>query len=493
MKKRTKTKIDFNNLLWNQPVPVKKSKFIPLATDGSQYNIETDLSGISVFGLTKKYAEGHEVLYCDQQVNVRFNQKGQMGSGRSGFFKGKYIKGIGRTTLAGNWADPRCNYHSSGHLLPSAAIREFLATSYVEAKGFRDSIVGCEGILFQPIPEVLKEYSKFVFGDKKGVKLPPIDGRFLSATYKDGNFARMSNFVWLLQSMGAGTATPTNFTLDKFFSDFLFFLAPKNSGCPPHKKTTEYILNAILHAIETTKLNFITFFEIGISWNSLHNNMTLDGRFLDLETPFLWGSPMFGKFSNNVRKNPKLIDLKGLHFGTEFIFIVKELILFFELIKARLQFMSLQGLLQNQHQKNFVKEFLYLLENRLSTKRHWLYSEFQISEMITAVMTGIFNLSSNETKKMKKIISYDCKRVFRPALANPPDVNYSMLDVPTLSIEPGFRSNIFVPTFLKDRFTSFEVPIFFYELYETLEASKTINSLNDGLRSAQSRIKKYCT
>ena len=50
-----------------------------------------------------------------------------------------YLKGMGRTSLAANWSDAEDRCHHSGHMLPSAAAREYLVSRALEGLGLRRS------------------------------------------------------------------------------------------------------------------------------------------------------------------------------------------------------------------------------------------------------------------------------------------------------------------------------------------------------------------
>src|SRR5438128_755594 len=110
---------------WCVPVPVRRSSFTPLHAAHGAYNVEVDLGQIAPFGYA---AGGHDddLLYADLQTHPTVNVGRRLGSGRAGFYRGKYLKGVGRTQLAGNWSDPRDVYHGTGHMAPSAAVREYI-------------------------------------------------------------------------------------------------------------------------------------------------------------------------------------------------------------------------------------------------------------------------------------------------------------------------------------------------------------------------------
>ena len=57
-------------------------------------------------------------------------------------------------------------------------------------------------------------------------------------------------------------------------------------------------------AIDAGFDNFLQFTNIGLFWLYMQNNVTLDGRFLDLETPFYLERPFIGKLTFCVPNGP---------------------------------------------------------------------------------------------------------------------------------------------------------------------------------------------
>src|SRR5262249_32117381 len=111
-----------------------------------------------------------------------------------------YLKGIGRTPLAANWSDPSDLYHNSGHQLPSAAAREYLVTCYLEARGLASAIHPCEGLLVRPVRPRIDRYVRATFRGHRRAQAPiaACDHTLQAISVKPGNFARASNFTWLL-------------------------------------------------------------------------------------------------------------------------------------------------------------------------------------------------------------------------------------------------------------------------------------------------------
>src|SRR6185503_15417644 len=123
------------------------------------HNVAVDLGAIGAFGCATDDVDSDALLYSDLQALPGVNQGICLGSGRSGLHRGKYLKGVGRTTLAGQWARPDAVYHGTGHLMASSGIRELVVTRYLESKGLGPTIVGCEGLLLAPLDPALRNFT----------------------------------------------------------------------------------------------------------------------------------------------------------------------------------------------------------------------------------------------------------------------------------------------------------------------------------------------
>ena len=274
---------------WSTPVPVRASTFKPLYEEHTRFSLETDLGKIAAFSIARP-DDGQQLVYCDYQLPGDFPVPLRLGAGRAGFRQGKYLKGIGRTPLAGNWRDHSDLLHSSRHMYASSAIRELIATRYLEAKGLGASIVPCEGILLRQLePAMRADMQREVAARQPYAALLPIDRELQAISIKPGNFARWSNFLW-----------STTFCLGRLEEviDLGLLLEHYASG-EEHKVAPDQcgagsIVDALDDAIERGCQNFESFFSAGVYWGSFcNNNSTIDGRFLDLEVPILLGAPMF--------------------------------------------------------------------------------------------------------------------------------------------------------------------------------------------------------
>lgn len=271
---------------WSMPVPVRPADFQSLWPEHEELALQTDMGAIPSFGVTPE-GVAERSAHCDFQLVADYPSHRRLGSGRSALYRGKYLKGIGRTPLAANWAQTRDSWHGSGHMQASAAVREFIATRYMEAKGLGHTLVPCEGILVRRMSAELRrglqEYVDFM-----GMVLPPIDYELQAISVKPGGFARWSNFLWFLVH-----APPSIHTIIDFGFLLESFADPSRPAPVPGGCTPRTIVGAMAAAVDRARESFIAYFRAGVHWGSFCNNSTLDGRFLDLEVPTIIGEARF--------------------------------------------------------------------------------------------------------------------------------------------------------------------------------------------------------
>src|SRR5437868_2616798 len=94
---------------WLIPTPVVPMDYASLHRRHRAFAVETDLSAIGAFGAPA----AEDLLFTDLQTNLDTNAERRLGSGRAGFYRGGYLKGIGRTQLAANFCRPGDAYHAS--------------------------------------------------------------------------------------------------------------------------------------------------------------------------------------------------------------------------------------------------------------------------------------------------------------------------------------------------------------------------------------------
>jgi hypothetical protein len=284
--------ISQNSCPWSVPVPVETSRFVSLFPAHAELNVQT--VPLAAFGSRAEACPTESLLYADLQTMLYSQIAGRLGSGRAGFYRGWYLKGVGRTPLAANW---NCgdHLHSSGHMAASSAIREYVASLYLQEQGCGGSIVPCEGVLLAELDPHLRSYHDNLYGPMLDAVVPRVDRYLQAISVKSGSFARQTNFIWLLHNLTPASLNQGNTGLGTFCE----LMAAALAGDPTEtaSMTPDRLIGMLAMAVSKTLEHFRVWFEHGVWWGSFGNNFTLDGRFLDLETPALLGGPFAGYMS----------------------------------------------------------------------------------------------------------------------------------------------------------------------------------------------------
>ena len=115
--------------------------------------------------------------------------------------------------------------------------------------------------------------------------------------------------------------------------------------------------------------NFRRFARVGLFWMYPQNNFTLDGRFLELETPLVFGAPFVGAFTQTVKGGrPRRV------LGFEEFAFVLHWRLFVRWLDSRLQFLLSPGVLTDC----MVSEFLKAVREAVAAqfrRRHLLHAD----------------------------------------------------------------------------------------------------------------------
>ena len=264
---------------WLFPVPVRPSRFLASDPAFAACNIEVAQDRITSFSFAA--AKAKEALFYDLQTQLVGNIAGRHGSGRSGVYRGHYIKGVGRTPAAANWSDGEDIYHGSGHLSAGSASRERLITAFLEARGLGAAIVPCQAVLLGPLSPA--EARAVQRGESSSRALfARSDAHMIALTVKPADFARISNFVFALDHFDG---TPQH--LGELFLDLERYLHPPGArenleGAP------DGIAQTLDMAFRRGLANFRAYARAGLFWFYLNSNFSLDGRFpRSRDTPLL--------------------------------------------------------------------------------------------------------------------------------------------------------------------------------------------------------------
>jgi hypothetical protein len=270
---------------WLIPITVKESDFISL--NSTCDSVITAPEKMLTFKFQKSPFSNDELLWCDLQSTFTGSNDKVLGSARSGFYKGNYLKGMGLTNLAGHWHSESGFYHCSGHMLASAAIREYLISCILKAKGLNDLFIPCNDIFLKSMEE--SEIKLATENSFCGTIPFTVDKSIIAISSKPGNFSRHSNLSWFLSN--------NYFHYEQnFFEEFARIL--EIAFNVPEKvflRDLELGLDTLLKGIKKGFGNIIFSNINGVYWNSLHNNYTCDGRFLDLEVSSYLGGYCIGE------------------------------------------------------------------------------------------------------------------------------------------------------------------------------------------------------
>lgn len=272
--KRTNTLGPFS---WHVAIPTKPGGFTPLDREFAFCDRVTDIGQIPAFSVATP-EDNCQLAWSDFQLPPRYPSPRCPGSGRAAVYEGWYLKGIGRTQFCWNWHIEAGTMHGTGHMFPSAAIRELLATAYVRARGLGHTIVPCESLLLRPLaPDFRARLERFAANNR--ITLSPIDRELQAITVKPADFIRWSNLL----AAASFASSEVDAVLE--IAGALLRGADPTTTPDSGTATVETVLEAVRDAVARGFRNFIEFYRVGLYWNSYNNNFTLDGRFLDLELP----------------------------------------------------------------------------------------------------------------------------------------------------------------------------------------------------------------
>ncbi|MCH9685850.1 MAG: hypothetical protein K0V04_30735 [Deltaproteobacteria bacterium] len=414
---------------WSMPVPVRAAEFEPLWPQHASLAVETDLGAIASFGVTPQ-GVAEDCAHCDFQLLADYPAHRRLGSGRAAFYKGKYLKGLGRTPLAANWAECRDAWHGTGHMQASAAIRELVVTRYLQAKGLGHCVVPCEGILVRRMsPEFRRSFREYAAGE--GLQLAPIDHELQAISIKPADFARWSNFLWLLVNAPANRDTVSDFGwLLECYARGPHRPRPSADSCTPVT-----IVRAMSDAMAQAASNFKAYFLAGVYWGSFCNNSTMDGRFLDLELPTVLGEGRFyGVLPCSAESSGGR--LEHMHtLGAEVLDHARQMRSTITQVRRRL------ADLEDRTSSHLLRAFIRALRDEMDTvfdEDHWVWSRHRQRELMAWMYEGV-----RTPRELDRAIEGMIAEGHRepPGMA----VTWTPAGLRIAKPEPGVRMDIHVP------------------------------------------------
>jgi len=427
-----------SDLSWTVPVPVRASRFTPLLPEHQRLCVETDLARIGTFA-TGGANEAAEVGYSDLQTSADTNAHRRLGSGRALYYQGAYLKGVGRTLLTGNWSDPGDRYHNSGHMLPSAAARELIASRVVRRAVGSSSIVECTGLAVCDVeggvdvgailPESVSDFA-------------PVDRRCQAMTVKPGDFARFSNFVWALNHNG----TSTHELAQALHAVHVYLRAPAERRVAAQDGSPDAIARALRDAINRGLRSFADFVRAGVHWGSVHNNFTADGRFMDLEVPVIVGRAFFGG-TRDLSCAGTLPDWVGL----EMLSYARQARLFVAWLAARMDFFA-EFLLAEGAPRDFAAALAAEVRGLLDGDDPWVTQE-RTAEHLSRVIGDELGMNSRQRALVRDLAAHHARG--SAAFGEPePRVEMTEISLDLADSEPGIRRVCEVPKLLAPLYES---------------------------------------
>lgn len=376
---------------WLFPYPVREGRFEGL--DG--FNIEVAPERLNRFAFHNRVDE--RVAYFDYQTVLDGTYPGRHGAGRAAVYKGHYVKGIGLTPANANWNDPAERYHGTGHMSPGSAAREYLISRELEARGLGGTIVPCVGVL---AAELTAKEKKFVAQGTTSAKsdLSAADANLMALSVKRADFARMSNIVWALDHFAVEAAR-----IGQLFLDFEMYLR-----APGERENLEGSGNSIGQAMEAAfdrgMSHFDKWREAGLFWIYAQNNFTLDGRWVDLETPMLVGQPYLGTMSRAGKPDQFL--------GFEEFWFVWYWRVFLKWLDAKLSYLLQPGMFAERAIVSYLKDLRGSLRKRFHGK-HRIFDDGWLMQR-----------TRSKSKQQRALMEWRWRVVFRADPSPVPDLGW---------------------------------------------------------------------
>jgi hypothetical protein len=436
----------FSRLPWMVPVPVRQAAMASLRARHRHLGIEIDLSRITPFSTARGAIARRDLLFADLQTNADANVVRRLGSGRAGLYRGFYLKGVGRTSLAANWNDPDDRFHSTGLMQPSAALRELLVSWFLSVRGAGHLVTPCTGLLLRP----LRHLARGTFGLSRR-RFRPADRTWRAISVKEGAFSRFSNLLWYLDHLAIEDEA-TN-PLGTFFEGLWNGLHRTDEARPPSADAGE-VARRLAAVVAATIERFLEAWSLGVHWGSLHNNFTLDGRFLDLETATILPRPLVGSWLRGDPDGPPVqrLPVADWNLGFEVMSYARQLRTSIRIMASRLRELAVTG---RPAERAFIGEFLHELASAMADG-HPLSGPRALAAKVIARIGGELDLGSSELKLVRSVCEEKAFRAFHPKADRHAAAQRKLTlhRVPIRSgspNQPGLRVEVLVPGFLRDR------------------------------------------
>ncbi|OJH37575.1 hypothetical protein [Cystobacter ferrugineus] len=424
-------------------------------------------------------------MYSDLQTNADQNISLRLGAGRAGVYNGKYLKGVGRTLLAANWNNPTDRYHNSGHMLPSAAAREYLVSCYLEEMGAGDTLVACEGLLLAPLPPDAEHYVESIFAGRDLRQLAPANRRLQAITVKRAGFARLSNFVWAFSQW----RSKAPFLVELLLKMAQYLGDPSQPEVRLRDVTPMAIAERMECALERLVQHFARFFRTGVYWGSFHNNFTADGRFLDLETPIVFGGPFIGMVTTSGTL-PESVDMADFHVlvGCEVLLCLQQFRTFLAFLLDRLEWLGRNDAGGGELENRFLLDTAEALRARFP-QSHWLHDPGALGEKLTAALASVLALPPGATEELGALVDVQCHVALNMKPKRKGVVRLVPVQTQLANPEPMFSAVAGVPRFLEGFVGQTRTSLVFNAALGRVDAADDVATALQRVRDAEAAIR----
>jgi hypothetical protein len=474
------------HLPWCVPVTVRPGPFVPHREALAPFNVQTDPGALGSFGARPRPIPAGELLHADLQTTPEYHAPGKLGAGRAGYYLGKYLKGVGRTPLCANWNQPGDQMHATGHLSVSSAVREQIVTWYLQGKGLGDRINGCEGLLIAPLCDSLRAYLPAA---RSGPH--PCDAAMQALSVKGSAHARFSNFVWLMSNTD-------HFSSHEGLVRFLFLFArylDPGAELALDQLTPTRIAGTFSAAIERTLRNFRDFWRAGVVWMFPLNNMTMDGRFHDLDLPTFVGGPFLGVVGDADRLErasiPSHDPMRVV--GLTALGYVHHVRTFYKLLVARLALLLELDFAYASSERELLRQVLAALRAELS-EDHLIFSMDRLAALLWSWIEEDAWIEPGLAARLREMVRRSCDR--RVTLAATPSQDFALRPLDIAWARPGQRSSdkaVAVLAGSRIREEHLEEARFMNDLLSSLDAITDRDALFAALDDAERRIARRIT
>ena len=458
---------------WHYPVTLEQGNFSGFQKDSHLFNVvvaKNQFPGrFNDLLLNKNSVKQIKLGFSDMQC-VFGRPLIMLGSGRSLFYGDHYLKGIGITALADNWNRSGDFYHGSGHLMPSAGMREFLISEYINSLDMKHLIVPCVDILLEKSCQNRKHMTKATYARAVHGTAPKVDLSLSALTVKEGHFSRYSNILWYMAHKAEDNFLAVDFLLKTFVRE----LNPTITDEELNALTVEDAMGSLRVLLERGFYNLVECGLNGILWGSVNNNFTLDGRFLDLELPMVFDGPIFGKVLAT-----KYLDANPVRF--ECFHYVSQMRKFIIYIRNFIEtFIEIQKWSKSDRSKRQIQTLQYFLKSLQVevVEKSIVFDDNRIINLVTNCMKEYSDCSSDLKRDLRKLITNDLNlQLTGDYMGKAYQANITKLK---MKVELGVPTYLVRPKGLNLRIMNKGANKEFSEMIDTFENS---SSVDQGLRN----------